>query len=200
MAVIINEIIPQQSFEIVLNKIGVILFEELTNQKALVPANDDFEVYVERLVPYDNSENVMINVSLSNINQSGLNLNDSQGQNTFFIDVYAGGMESASETGSENVKKKLHKYVGMVRYILSSGKYPLLGFSPGIIGGRALEQIQFQDNLSNMEASYIRFARLTFTVRVQENQKMADSLLMGGNDTTTKLELTDKGYKLTQNN
>lgn len=200
MAAILNEIIPQQSFEIVLNKIGVILFEELTNQKVSVPTNDDFEVYVERLESYDNSEDVMINVSLSNINQSGLNLKDSQGQNTFFIDVYAGGVESSSETGSENVKKKLHKYVGMIRYILSSAKYPLLGFSPGFIGGKQVEQIQFQDNLSADDASNIRFARITFTVRIMENQQMTTPIPLNGNDTQTKLELTDKGYKLTQNN
>src|SRR6478736_6758867 len=114
MAAIINEIIPQQSFEIVLNKIGVILFEELTKQKELVPENDDFAVYIERLESYDNSEDVMINVSLSNISQSGLNLKDSQGQTTYFIDVYTGGSESSSKTGSDDVKNKLHKYVGMI--------------------------------------------------------------------------------------
>lgn len=200
MAAIINEIIPQQSFEIVLNKIGVILFEELTNQKVLVPANDDFEVYTERLAPYDNSEDVMINLSLSNINQSGLNLKDSQGQNTFFIDVYASGAAKHGETGSEVVKKKLHKYVGMIRYILSSAKYPLLGFSAGFIGGKQVEQIQFQDNLSADDASNIRFARITFTVRIMENQQMTTPIPLDGSDTKTVLELTNKGYKLTQNN
>lgn len=200
MAAIIDSIIPMQGSEIVLNKIGVILFEELTKQKVLRPANDDFNVYVERLAPFDNSENVMINVSLNNANYSGFTQKDSQGLCSYFIDVEAGGTGSDGEENYEDVRKKMHLYLGMIRYILSSTKYMTLGFAPGLIGGKYVESMQFPDKYISQDSGNVRFGRITFTVRVQENQDSWVGIPLNGNDSNIKLELTELGYKLTNNN
>ena len=85
MAAIITEIIPIQGFEIVLNKIGVILFEELSNQKLIQVINGDFDLFIERQEPYDKSEDVVINISLDNDNFTGKTQKDSQGLTSFFI-------------------------------------------------------------------------------------------------------------------
>lgn len=200
MAAIIEEIIPIQNFEFVLNKIGVILLEEITNQKAIQPINSDFAVYIERQEPYSKEEDVVISVSCNSISYAGFNTKDLQGDTVFFVDIYCGGVESSTLSGNSDARIKIHKYVGMIRYILSSAKYLTLGFPMGFIGGKYLKSVQFDDNYGNQDGSFIRFARLTFNVRIQENQLNWDGTPLDGNDTQIKLNSTNKGFQLTFNN
>lgn len=200
MATIINEIIPMQGFEFVALQIQTILNDELLNQKILQDFDSNFEVFLERQEAYDNSEDVMINVSLNGINYSETTQKDSQGSTSYFIDVYTPGVESDSQTGNEDSRKKMHLFIGMIRYILSSTKYQSLGFPIGLIGGKYVENIQFLDNYGNQDASFIRFGRITFSVRIQENQESWTGITITGNDTTIKLDTTDEGFKLTKNN
>jgi hypothetical protein len=197
MASIINEIIPNQGFEIVLNKIGVIVLEELSNQKIIQPIDSDFEVFIERQEPYANSEDVVINISYENSDFGGKTQKDVQGNTTFSIDIYTTGIESAGQTGNDDARIKALKYAGMIRYILSSTKYKTLGYAPGLIGGSMVENITNQTKYGNEDASFIKFVRVTFSVRIQENQEAWTGIPLLGNDTTIKLDMTDKGYKLT---
>lgn len=202
MTPIITEIIPKQGFEIVLDRIHDILDVELLNQKTLQEFESEFEVFKERQEAYDNSEAVVIIVSLSNIAYAGKTQKDSQGGTDYFIDVYANGIESTDKTGNEDSRLKLHLFVGMIRYILDSTKYQTLGFdySLNLIGGKYITGIQFPDNYDNQDASFNRFARITLNVRIQESQQAWDAIQLLGNDTTVKLDETEKGFKLTQTN
>lgn len=200
MAAIIDEIIPMQGFEFVALQIQTILSEELANQKILQDFDSNFEVFLERQEAYDNSEYIMINVSLNGINYSGTTQKDAQGSTSYFIDVYTPGVESDLQTGNEDSRKKMHLFIGMIRYILSSTKYQTLGLPMGLIGGKYVENIQFLDNYGNQDASFIRFGRITFSVRIQEDQASWTGIVLNGNDTTIKLDTTDDGFKLTKNN
>jgi hypothetical protein len=196
MASLITNIIPKQNFEIVLDKLGVILLEELTKQKMLQSFESDFGIFIERQEPYDKSEDVVISISLNTIPYNGHTQNDSQGNASFFIDIYTTGVESISKSGNDNSRQKIHLFAGMIRYIFSSTKYKTLGLPTGFIGGKYVENIQFDDNYGNQDGSFIRFCRVTLSVRIQENQEMWESLAFSGNDTTIKLNLTEQGYKL----
>lgn len=200
MSAIIENIIPAQNFEIVQNKIGVILLLELLNQKKLQCIENDISVFLSRQNPYDKSEDVVVNVSLAQIGYSGKTQIDSQGLTTFNIDIYVNSDEKQCKTGSENTRIALNQITGLVRYILSSTKYKTLGFAPGFIGGTSVDSIQFLDNFGSQEANFVSMSRVVFTARLNENQLAWEGLPLLGNDTTVKIDSTNKGYQLTFNN
>lgn len=203
---IITEVIPRQGFEIVQNRIGEILLTELTNQKVLQGFDSQFEVFLERQEPFDRSEDVMIGVMLAGAEYKGFTTKDQQGDTTYIIDVFASGAGTSTMQPSLVARDKAFMYVGMIRYILSSSKYLTLGLPPGLIGGKYFESFKFDidfsnfGNHSNYDARYIRFARLVFSVRIQENQEMWTGIPLFGNDTLITLDSTNKGFQLKFNN
>lgn len=196
MAVLITENIPDSGFDIVLRKIGAILLEEITNQQRIKCLHNDLGVFLERQEPFSKEEDVMINVSLNNIDIGSHNERDTQDDTNYFIDVYVDGEASMGETGSDNVRVKLHQYVGMIKYILSSTKYQLLGFDYGFIMGCYVNGIQFDDNYGSQDGSFYRMARINFRVRISEAYEMWEGVEFLGNDTVIRLDNTDKGFKL----
>lgn len=203
---LINEIINPQGFEVVENRIAEILTIELENQHCLQKLESDFQVWVERQEPFDKSEDVMISVILFQGEYEGKNQRDLQGEYLYFIDIALTGEGSVDESPSINARNKLFKYAGMVRYILESGKYNLLGFPPGLIGGKSVKRITFDTdfsnfgNHSNYDGAFIRFCRIIFSVRVQENQLLWDAVALEGNDSKITYETSSKGTQLIFNN
>lgn len=196
MSAIVTEKITQQGFEKVLYKIAEILFLELDNQKTSHSNMDDFSVYIERMTPYDKSENIMINITSSNINFGNFTESDTQGKTDFSIEIYS-PLEHSFICATDLTKTfTLHKVAGLIRYILQSSKYKTLNLPLGLIGGTYVESIQFFDDYNNKEGANIRMATLGFSVRVMENQELWDGVVLLGNDTSIKLEETNKGYKL----
>jgi len=200
MAVLITEIIPTQGFEIVEYTLGAILLEEITNQVTLQSLDEKVEVYVERMTPYDKSEDVLINVQLSNIDLGGQTQSGQQGNCTFLIDVYVRGEETEMSSGSDVSLLKRNKYLGMIRYILASTKYKTLGFSGGAVTSVRVTSIQNEVNAGRMDAAFIKYGQLSVTVLVNEIQAMWEGIPLFGNDTTVKIENTEKGFKLIFNN
>jgi hypothetical protein len=200
MSVLITEKIPIQNFEIVKNKVEVILFTELNNQNKLQCKGIDIEVFTERQEPYSNGEDVVVNVSLNNIPYSQIDTRNTTGNLSFNIDVYASGFTTLDNDGNKTSRSKLELVTGWIRYILSSTKYNTLGFPKGVIGGTYVDSIQFDDNYGNQEANYIRMARIQFSVKVIENQELWTGIELLGNDTVIKINNGSKGYKLTFNN
>ncbi|APZ82880.1 hypothetical protein [Flavobacterium phage FL-1] len=207
---ILTEIIPPQGFDLVGNRIAEIITEEISNQVIIQNFSENVEVFLERIEPMDKSEDVMISVALRQGDFEGQTLRDVQGNYTYFIDLFTSGW--AEETGqiitapSIVSKDKLYRYMGLIRYILSSGKLNTLGFPPGLIGGKYIKRVMIDTdysnfgNHSNYDGSYIRFARFIFDVRVQETQLLWDSIPLLGNNTNFTYEDTPKGTQLIFNN
>ena len=124
----------------------------------------------------------------------------------YFVDLFVCGKGVGDEPPSINAKNKLFRYLGLIRYILSSGKIPTLGFPFGFIGGKWIKKITIDTdysnfgNHSNYDGSFIRFARVIFMVRVQENQELWDGVLLEGNTTTINTTDTQNGIQLIFNN
>lgn len=196
MAVLITEIIPLQNFEIIKDRLGVILFEELINQLRLQCKDVDLNVFIERQEPYGNAEDVVVNISQNNIAYASIDEKTSQGNISFNIDVYASGNATIDFDGNTITRKKLDMILGWVRYILSSTKYQTLDFPKGFIGGTYVDSIQFDDNYGTQDGAFVRMARLQFSVRANENQQMWNGLSFTGDDTVIKLDDGTKGYKL----
>lgn len=196
MAVLITEKIELQNFEIIKDKLGVILFEELINQKRLQCVDIDLNVFIERQEPYDDAEDVVINITENNIAYDSIDEKNSQGNISFDIDIYASGNATIDIDGNTNVRRKIDIVKGWIRYILSSTKYKTLDFPKGFIGGTYVNSIQNDKNYGTQDGSFVRVTTINFSVRASEIQEMWNGLEFTGNDTVIKLDDGTKGYKL----
>lgn len=203
---VINETIGVQGFEKVANRIAEILTIEIAKQQDLQGLEEDVNVYIERIQPFNKSEDVSISVYLKGGVYEGYTERDTQGEYQFYIDLYTSSVGNRTENPSIVSKNKNYKYIGLIRYILSSTKYMTLGFPPGLIGGKYVKSISQDLEFANFGAepskdgSFIRFSRVLFIVRVQENQAMWDAIPLLGNDTNITYEESALGTKLTFNN
>jgi len=195
----IDHIIPKQRFEVVLDHLGAILLEEMTNQKVLLNYNDKFEIFKERQEPIDKSEDVVINISISNIEYSNNNAFPNDGTHTIYIDVYVNGYESTSLTGSDFSRLRLTKTVGIIKYILMHDSCFNLNFTNPTIMSRYINSINFSEN-NNQDGAFSRMARIELIYRFSETYQDNLLTILEGNDTTVKRELTDKGFKFQFNN
>lgn len=204
--VVINETIGVQGFEKVTNRIAEILIVEIANQQDLQNFDDDVNVFIERMQPFSRSEDVSISVYLKGGSYEGHTTKNSQGEYQFFIDLYTSSVATQKDNASVVSKNKNYRYLGLIRYILSSGKYLTLGFPPGLIGGKYIQSISQDLEFANFGAepskdgSFIRFSRVLFVVRVQENQDLWDSIPLYGNDTIVTYNESVQGTQLTFNN
>ena len=205
MASIITELIPDQPFQIIQNRIGEILLEEITAQHTLQNLDSSFAFFVERISPYDVSEDVVITIACREQDNQEYTQQSSQGQNMYFVDIFCGGIENGNQSISENVRLKLFKYVGIVKYILNSGKYPTLGLPRGLIGNRHVKKVTFDTdysnwgNHSNYDGSGIRFCRIIYLVTAREETQLWEGIPLQGNDSVVYTG-TNKGTQLTFNN
>lgn len=206
MAVLITEPIAPQNFEIVNNRIAEILLEEIENQKQIQGFDEYVEVYSEELYPFDKCQNVMISVSLKQMEYGDFTTTNSQGNCLYYIDLFVTATAKGDIESREVAKNKLHRYLGLIRYILSSAKYITLGFPQGFIGGKYVHKIIIDSDYSNherhstQEGANIRFARVFFGVRMIENQEAWSGIPLQGNNTNITYDVSDSGTRLIFNN
>lgn len=195
----ILEVIPQQNFEIVRDALGFLIKSELDSQKEKENSRifEDFEVFIERTIPIQNSEEVVINIVLRSGDFDNKTQKDSQGKTFFDIEFYTIGKSSPSQTGYFDSARKLHKYIGLIRYILQHTEYKTLNLQPGFIGGTMVENYNIAENQrTNQDTDFIKMGVISFSVRIQENQTMATPVNLGEIYTSLKIEQTEKGYSL----
>lgn len=190
----IENIIPTQNFEVVRDAIGSILLTELTNQKLLQGFDDDFAIYAERTVPIQNDDILTINVSLDSFDSVFRNQKDGMGRTVYNVDFYSNGTATGDQSGSENSSFRLHKFIGMSKYILSHTQYKTLELPLGIIGGTEVENFTIMDADLKQDSNFVRMGRLTIAVRLLQGQTMETGVLINQASTTVKLAETDLGF------
>lgn len=201
MDAILTEPIGESNFEKIRDRIGEILLVELTNQKAVQNFTEELNIYQEASIPESYSDPLIINVLLDSGNYGTLNPKDTQGKTVYFVDIYTSAKESGDISGEYASATLLHKYIRLIRYILQSGKYNNLAFPAGLIGGKSVEMFEVLPPAQKQDSSFTRFARITFSVRIVENQSLWDGVpVMAGGNTTVKLHETELGYKYQFNN
>ena len=120
----LTEIIPPQSFEIIRDRIGEILKDEIDNQIVLgAPAEIASTIFVERTHPVDHSETPLINVLFSDSDYDNDTANDTDGENIYHIDVYAGAKGMVGESGDKRGMLRLERILGVIRSILKNPEY-----------------------------------------------------------------------------
>jgi hypothetical protein len=206
---LIPGIIPQQNFERIRDRIGVILFQELENQwlrtgdsdlrKPLSQGETDADadgipVWNERIVPFDQAEMPCINVGYNGAPFENNNPLWSEGVNTFFIDVYCSAAATPETEADTLAAHKLQKIIGKIRFILRHSFYRTLGFAPGFIGGTRIASIEIADPKATQDANGCVMGRLIFEVKATEDVTPLEPVDASNFMTTVTLFESDKGY------
>lgn len=196
MASVINTLIPQQNFELIRDRIGVILFEEFASQYILSTSNPDLNptIYNERIIPVSHTETPLINVMFSGGNSLSQNAVDADYSYTYFIDVYTSSPTVTTSNGDKLSLYKLHRLLGMVRAILSDARYKTLGFTAPSIERRFVSGIQVAQPENKQDGTSSVFGRVTFEVRVSEITELKTPNPIDGANTIVTMNETELGY------
>jgi hypothetical protein len=191
----ITSIIPQQSFEIIRDRIGLILADEIAGQYTLT-SNDDINatVWVERKTLFDKTDCPAINVSFSNGNYDNKNARSVDGSYTYNIDIYTSAKNTSSTNADNTASVNNMRLLGIVRAILENPIYRTLDYSPPILCHTEVRQIGIPE-MDMIDANTTCISRLVFFVIIPETVALLTALQLSGSDTVMKLSLTDKGYK-----
>lgn len=201
MAAKILTAIPDSVFERVRNQIGIILLEELTNQKVLQPLviPYDFTVTKESLIPTDESDAVNVNILLDSASYTSSTQKDAEGITRYFLDISTSGEETSTKAGSIISSERRDKFINMIGFIFRSAIYRTLGLPAGTIGNTTVESFATLDPYKKEDSSFTTFARVILSVKIYESSVAWTSVDLIGNNTTVKLELSNKGYKFVLN-
>lgn len=191
---IINTIIPPASFEIVRDRVHAILAEELANQAVLSPgAGFSMRVYKERSVPPNQDEAPMINVRWIGTPYSAKTMVQSNGTNTYQIDIYTSAKTTATDSGDSLALVKLHRLMGITRSIFANPKYKTLGYQPPFVMRSSISALNLGFIGEQDAMSYV-IGTVMLDVDLPESTELIIPNLIAGSDTTLKLENSNQGY------
>lgn len=201
MAALLNFNIAQQNFELVRDRVAIVLKEELDNQ-ATRQSNTDLtgNVFIERFNLPSEDEGTVITVNVDACQYDNQTAVSQSNEIRLNIDVYCDSYQNASTEGYERSGKKAGRLAGLIRAILQNPVYDRLRFANGIVERRSVSSIRFARVSDEQDARFTRMARIDLMVRVNETVTGISPIDAGGYDTQIKIALTEKGYKLTYNN
>lgn len=196
MASIITEGINVGAFELIRDRIGLILAEELPNQ-AIIKDDNELniqKIWVERFVPFSHTECPAINVSLSDGNYDDKSRLNQHGKYQFFIDIIDKAKTTDENLGGQLASVKVQKITNVCRGILAHHSYNTLAFAKPFVENTKVESIKIGNPGNDKESVNMVMARITFTVGAPENFAPTVPSDIDGYSTKSVLELTDKGY------
>jgi hypothetical protein len=207
MTALINTLIDKlDTYEIVRDKVALILAEESANQQQLAtdegkdPALWKLRVYIERTNPWeflrtndgkapgDRSPVVCVWFDNSNMDARASQTIDRQQMDvTINIDVYGIGVTellaggAGHKPGDENAALEVQRGARLVRNILMADSYVVLGFprALGLVGQRQISTIQsFQPEFGNQNAQQLAGLRLSLQVKTSELAPQTEAVIL----------------------
>lgn len=192
----INTLIPPQRYELVRDRIGEILAEELLAQfglhhnLAITP-----KVWIERFVPFNHTEVPAVAVYVADGAYSGKDQISVTGHYNYYVDCLTAAASTTGDHGDKLARINLQRILGMCRAILENPVYRTLDFPAPMVGGLAITAIQVSDPNERQEATNQAYGRLTLAVAVEELVSIEETgIPLAGSATTVTLHDTDKGY------
>jgi hypothetical protein len=190
----INLIIPTQRFEIIRDRIGEILSDEINNQYMLANLPNVPKVWVGRSYPFEQMDMPAINVSLSRIDYTNKDQLSVSGENIYNIDVYTSSPDTEANTGDKIAMISLHKIVGMCRAIVENPAYSNVGIAPPFSSTSLVRNIEFLDPVNHPDTVNQTVGRIEFMVVAPEDMTGQNATPLARSETKVTLEETDKGY------
>jgi hypothetical protein len=194
----ITQKIEVQAFELIREKLGVILREEIDAQWMMSYDTDLDEVDV--LIESTGLDKVELKGSVVNIvfptaTFGNKNQGSVDGEYKFFIDIYTNSKTTGDQAGSYRSAKKLHKLLGLCRSILEDPVYKKLDFtfSTPFIMRTGVTNIDIRANTED-DAKNSAMGRLTFSVTANEVNKLKIAEYLESYITTALLNETALGY------
>jgi hypothetical protein len=190
----INVLIGRQNYELIRNRIGEILIEELDNQFTVL--GNTFAkaiVTVEGNNVVDSTEMSKVLVSLQKGNFNNEHYGESTGLFIFNIDCFCKSKSSDIVDGSSNAAFKAQALAGIIRYIIRDPWYNTLGFTPGFIGNVTVSEIQIGESDPKDLLNTVG-ARVQVQVKCIESNSMPTPTLMNNYQTSVVLGTSAQGY------
>ncbi len=190
----INRVIEPENSELVRDRIGEILIDEIGNQVQLsYDPLIDATVYVERSMPFDKTELPVVSVSLANGMFGNKSQREVYGTYAFNIDVFASAKSTKDSSGDTTSAFVLQKIMGICRSILEDPIYITLGFKPPFISRVWCSEMNIAST-NKEDATNTAMGRLVFNVLVSEPSKGYRPQLIDGYETVIKIGNSSDGY------
>jgi hypothetical protein len=199
---LIRNIITPQADELIRNRIGAILKDEIDCQFRQYNS-DAFitDLWVERVKPFDPVELPAINVSVPKGDYENPHPGSVDGVYTFFVDVHTQSPANPEDGGDTLANFQMKRLLGICRYIIADPLYKTLGFDPGaFIGWVRITGFEIKPNYRDnnglwSSALNSSMGRLIVSVKANQTNTLIDPPLLETHVTGVKLFLTEKGYK-----
>ena len=198
---IINTLIPKQNFDLIAERIGAIITDELSNQYSLSDPKEEIlnaNVYLERWVPFGDEEKAIVNIMHSSSDFENEDITQTDGENKYFIDVYATGKHKGDDRGDSLALANLKRLLGVIRAILMHTKYHRLGFDdPQIVNKRVVKSLSISEPQETRDSSYSMNGRLIFVVNAIETELQSDPVPLGDLETKAFVKTleTENGFQ-----
>jgi len=191
----ITEIIPRHNFELIRDRIGEILKDEINHQFVLTyDAEIDADILIENINPEDKERLPVINISFASGNYSLKDYHGNiKGSYIYNIDFYTNAKTNSAKDGDYRAAIRLQKLIGLCRYILDNPIYKTLGYAAPLIHRVYCGDINIANSGRN-DAVNSMMGRMTFNVEVQESMLLIQPSLIAGFETTVKIDVSGKGY------
>lgn len=195
-SIIVNQIQPR-AFELIRDRIFVVLSEEMVQQATFTSELTGINMFKERFIPFQASDMPAINVALTRGNFDNFTALKKDGHYSFNIDVYTRAKTTDASVGDTASAVFMQRILGVCNAILSDVKYNTLGFDKPFISRVHVDEIQIAEPQRNNDAESIIQGRLTFIVRVPENVETLIANVIDGMDTQVLMSETQLGYVFT---
>lgn len=183
------------NFEQVRTAVAQILAAETVSQQALAtaaeldPSNYVFDVYIERINPWDALEigTPIVNVWFENLRseKNGSTSTRQKVTSRINVDVYVSADSYEDGTGhvagDEQAAKGAQRIARLIRNILMHDDYRHLGLSDGIVWTRSVQDItMFQPASGNQPVENVIACRVALDVEHNEEMVFAEEVLLEG--------------------
>jgi hypothetical protein len=170
----IKTVLGPQAFELIRERIAIILADEFEGQYLLTydPDFGAMKVFVESANPNDKEDLPVINLSFAMGSYPLLKEYNGEilGTYVYNVDVYCSSPSDDTADGDNLSGVKLQKLIGLCRAILDNPIYRTLNYNPGFVQRVSVQDINIQADSKDMnnDALNTRMGRITFSVEVLE--------------------------------
>lgn len=195
----LETLIPVQNFELVRDRLALVLQAELENQQYLGADIIVPTIYIERGVPFNDTELPAINVQYSGGAYGNKDVTQVQGTYTYYIDIMAQNSTAGTERGDMLAMIAVQRLAGLVRAILDNPLYITLGFSRPSLGHVEASSMQIAER-GDTDAKNNAMARVIYIAQVAEGNVLITAPEFAAANSAIKIDISEAGFLYVTNN